>query len=70
MVYGFPDRTAIVISHRPVGLEEFDRILLLQGGRLTLVDPKGLARMLASSEKISARRPGPGADLHAREPSR
>lgn len=69
MWQGFPDRTAIVISHRPVGLEEFDRILLLQGGRLTLVDPKGLARMLASSEKLSPRRPGPGADLHAREPS-
>lgn len=66
----FPDRTAIVISHRAAGLEEFDRILLLQGGRLTLVDPKGLARMLAGGEKLSALRPSPGADLHARERSR
>ncbi len=70
MWQGFPDRTAIVISHRPVGLEEFDRILLLQGGRLTLVDPKGLARMLASSEKIPSGRPNREADIHAREPSR
>jgi ABC-type multidrug transport system fused ATPase/permease subunit len=70
MWHGFPDRTAIVISHRPVGLEEFDRILLLQGGRLTLADPKGLPRMLASSEKIPAGRPNRDADIHARDPSR
>ncbi len=70
MWHGFPDRTAIVISHRPVGLEEFDRILLLQGGRLSLADPKGLARMLAGSEKIHAGRPNRDADIHARDPSR
>lgn len=33
----FPDRTALVISHRPVGLDEFDRILYLHDGRLTAV---------------------------------
>lgn len=69
MWQGFPDRTAIVVSHRPVGLDEFDRILLLQGGRLTLFDPKGLARMPADSEKIPPGRPNRDADLHAREPS-
>jgi ATP-binding cassette subfamily B protein len=42
----FPDRTAIVISHRPIGLEELDRILFLRGGRLTLVDPNGLEPLL------------------------
>ena len=31
----FPDRTALVISHRPVGLAECDRILSLQDGRFT-----------------------------------
>lgn len=41
----FPDRTALVISHRPVGLDELDRILLLREGRLTLVHPGDLARM-------------------------
>jgi ABC-type bacteriocin/lantibiotic exporter with double-glycine peptidase domain len=30
----FPDRTVIAISHRPVGLDEFDRILVLSEGRL------------------------------------
>lgn len=43
----FPERTAIVISHRPIGLEEVDRMLFLRGGRLTLVDPDGLAPLLA-----------------------
>ena len=31
----FPDRTALVISHRPVGLAEFDRILFLHDGRFS-----------------------------------
>lgn len=38
----FPDRIAIVISHRPVGFDEFDRVLLLRDGRLGLVDPRAL----------------------------
>lgn len=33
----FPDRTAIVISHRPVGLDDFDRILFLHEGRFANV---------------------------------
>jgi ABC-type transport system involved in cytochrome bd biosynthesis fused ATPase/permease subunit len=35
----FPDRSVIAISHRPVGLDEFDRVLLLREGRLSLVGP-------------------------------
>jgi len=42
----FPDRTAFVISHRPVGLEEFDRILFLDEGRLTPVGPSELKALL------------------------
>jgi ATP-binding cassette subfamily B protein len=44
----FPDRTALVISHRPVGLEEFDRILFLHDGRLTKVAPDALRTLLMS----------------------
>lgn len=44
----FPDRTAIVISHRPVGLAEVDRILFLQDGRLDTVAP-GDVRSFAAS---------------------
>ena len=42
----FPDRTALVVSHRPVGLEAFDRILLLRDGRLRLVDPRAIEPLL------------------------
>jgi ABC-type bacteriocin/lantibiotic exporter with double-glycine peptidase domain len=35
----YPDRTVISISHRPVGLEEFDRILHLREGRLEASSP-------------------------------
>jgi ATP-binding cassette subfamily B protein len=45
----FPDRTVVAISHRPVGLDEFDRVLLLSDGRLSLVDPRSLERLLASA---------------------
>jgi ATP-binding cassette, subfamily B, bacterial len=44
----FPDRTALVISHRPVGLDEFDRILFLHDGLLTTVSPDGLRTLLMS----------------------
>jgi ABC-type multidrug transport system fused ATPase/permease subunit len=42
----FPDRTALVISHRPVGLAEFDRILFLHDGRFTIVAPDELRALL------------------------
>jgi ABC-type multidrug transport system fused ATPase/permease subunit len=51
----FPDRTAIVISHRPVGLAEVDRILFLQDGRLDAVAP-GDVRSFAASLGESAGR--------------
>lgn len=35
----FPERTAMVITHRVAGLEEFDHVLLLRGGRLTAAAP-------------------------------
>ena len=34
-----PDRTALVISHRPVGLAGCDRILFLQDGRFSTIAP-------------------------------
>jgi ATP-binding cassette, subfamily B, bacterial len=43
----FPDRTVIAISHRPVGLDEFDRVLFLRDGRLSLAEPRW--REVASS---------------------
>jgi ATP-binding cassette, subfamily B, bacterial len=45
----FPDRTVVAISHRPVGLDDFDRVLLLSDGRLSLVDPRSLERLLTSA---------------------
>jgi ATP-binding cassette subfamily B protein len=62
----FPDRTAIVISHRPVGLEDFDRILFLRAGRLTLVDPGGLERLLLPDEETAPGRGGPKASVRRR----
>ena len=44
----FPDRAALVISHRPVGLDEFDRILFLHDGSLTRVTPDELRTLLRS----------------------
>ncbi len=45
----FPDRTVIAISHRPVGLDDFDRVLLLRDGRLSLVDPRSLEGLLTGA---------------------
>jgi ATP-binding cassette subfamily B protein len=59
----FPDRTAIVISHRPVGLDGFDRILFVRDGRLTLVDPRGLEALLLPDERERAPRGTPRAEL-------
>ena len=44
----FPSRTALVISHRPVGLAEFDRILFLHEGRFTTVAPDEVRELLKS----------------------
>jgi len=46
----FPERTVIVISHRRVGLDEFDRILCLREGRLAVADPEGLETALTDGE--------------------
>ena len=43
----FADRTALVISHRPVGLDEFDRILFLHDGRFVKVAPDELRALMA-----------------------
>jgi ABC-type bacteriocin/lantibiotic exporter with double-glycine peptidase domain len=56
----FPDRTVIAISHRPVGLDEFDRVLLLCDGRLSLVDPRSLEALLTRPPDAAAHRGGPG----------
>jgi ABC-type multidrug transport system fused ATPase/permease subunit len=42
----FPDRTALVVSHRPVGLDDSDRILFLHDARLTTVEPEELKMLL------------------------
>ncbi len=44
----FSDRTALVISHRPIGLDEYDRMLFLHDGRLTGVAPDELRALLMS----------------------
>jgi ABC-type multidrug transport system fused ATPase/permease subunit len=38
----FADRTALVVSHRPVGLSDFDRVLLLRAGRFVASTPREL----------------------------
>jgi ABC-type bacteriocin/lantibiotic exporter with double-glycine peptidase domain len=35
----FPERTALVVSHRPVGLSDYDRVLMLRGGRFVALAP-------------------------------
>lgn len=45
----FPGRTALVISHRPVGLDDFDRILHLHAGRFTEVSADQLRARLAGA---------------------
>ena len=51
----FPDRTAVVVSHRPVGLAEFDRLLFLHDGRLTAVSEAALRELLAADRDWTAR---------------
>jgi ABC-type bacteriocin/lantibiotic exporter with double-glycine peptidase domain len=45
----FADRTALVVSHRPVGLDEFERILFLHDGRFIQVAPDELKTLLRSA---------------------
>jgi ABC-type multidrug transport system fused ATPase/permease subunit len=49
----FADRTALIISHRPVGLEELDRILFLRDGRFIAVASDEL-RALFKCERVWA----------------
>jgi len=51
----FLDRTVIAIAHRPVGLEAFDRVLLLREGRLAAREAGAVRRRPASPV------PGPAA---------
>lgn len=52
----FPDRTVLVISHRPVGLAEFDRILFLRNRRFDAVAPDE-ARALFTADRHWNERP-------------
>lgn len=49
----FADRTVLLISHRPAGLREFDRILVLRDGRFHAIAPEQLSVRLMS-ERASA----------------
>ncbi len=51
----FPDRTTVVISHRPVDLEAFDRILFLHDGKFTSVTPDALHALLMSDRRWNDR---------------
>ena len=42
----FPDCTALVISHRPVGLTDFDRLMLLHAGRFVAVAAEQFGSLL------------------------
>jgi ABC-type multidrug transport system fused ATPase/permease subunit len=43
----FPDRTALVITHRLGGLDEFGRLLVLRDGRLVQVEEGDVREVLA-----------------------
>jgi ABC-type multidrug transport system fused ATPase/permease subunit len=44
----FPDRTALVITHRPVGLDDYDRIVVLCEGRFVDVSAEALRSQFAA----------------------
>jgi len=48
----FPDCTALVISHRPVGLTDFDRVVFLQAGRFVVVSAEELGPLLMPDRSI------------------
>jgi ABC-type multidrug transport system fused ATPase/permease subunit len=66
----FRDRTALVITHRPVGLGDFDRLLLLEEGRVLEVAPHELMdRLLAvRGSTFAAGRPWPRGDGDVQDP--
>ncbi len=51
----FPDRTALVISHRPVGLPDFDRILLLRDGRFATVSAGDIGSLVIAAGRPNER---------------
>jgi ATP-binding cassette subfamily B protein len=51
----FPNRTALVISHRPVGLADFDRILLLHDGRFATVSPDEIRSLVFAAGRANDR---------------
>jgi len=51
----FPDRAALVISHRPVGLDEFDRILFLHDGHFTTVAADEVRALLSADRNWGGR---------------
>lgn len=55
----FPDHTALVISHRPVGLAECTRVLFLRDGRLAPIAPRELPSFVAPPPARAARPRGP-----------
>jgi ABC-type multidrug transport system fused ATPase/permease subunit len=67
--HAFPDRTALVISHRPVGLDELDRVLYLEEGVLASVDPASLPALLRGPalDPFTWTAPQPEGDRHAQD---
>ncbi|HEX8012024.1 MAG TPA: ABC transporter ATP-binding protein [Casimicrobiaceae bacterium] len=55
----FPDRTMLVISHRPVGLQDFDRIVFLHDGAFASLTPDQLLALLAAERCWDGRAPLP-----------
>ena len=49
----FPDCTALVISHRPVGLTDFDRVVHLHAGQFVAVAAEELGSLLMPDRSIS-----------------
>lgn len=50
----FAGRSIVSISHRPVDLEAFDRLLYLEGGALVAIAPDALRARLATERRFSA----------------